>query len=530
MREQKYTDIFNLIFLSILFLSSFYFGYKYSLFNTDIHHYSIVLETYLDKVNGYKLNKDIFIIYGNGQIYLYELLSNFININIVNIGIITQFFFSAKFFLFFFILKYFVNNFFSIAGTLIYYFLYTFAQTASGDVYASFFLHLFVIFYLYNSKQQNLFLILFTSFILFLVIYFRHTYILNFVTLIPLIFTFNFFFKNKFSYEIKINNYFLIILSVFFIYLYFQNTLFNWLDQFLGIGLTNFLNINSSNSDIFSNIYKIIYYFLRIIKHIVVPTSYGSNYFYSIIILFNVYFIITFFIKYFFNKSFLSQKDKFLFFLSILAACGTIQLINKFETGRYINTSFAFIIIFVYIIAQFYKKNKYKFKKNFYLILLLILFVPTLLKYPFSSNYYSFDLDKYEKHTEFYFNNDYFLKSKQTFFENKYFNNDFIKFYSDIKNTICNYEIIYNLSFDRSFQYLCDSKKKYVSTLLFKLQNDQFNINEYLKNYDTNKILISHELYEELNLIQIFQIPKYYRYTKADKYMVFFPDKIYIYE
>ena len=82
-------------------------------------------------------------------------------------------------------------------------------------------------------------------------IYFRHTYILNFVTLIPLIFTFNFFLKNKFSYEIKINNYFLIILSVFFIYLYFQNTLFNWLDQFLGIGLTNFLNINSSNLNIF---------------------------------------------------------------------------------------------------------------------------------------------------------------------------------------------------------------------------------------------------------------------------------------
>ena len=63
------------------------------------------------------------------------------------------------------------------------------------------------------------------------------------------------------------------------------------------------------------------------------------------------------------------------------------------------------------------------------------------------------------KNTEFYFNNDYFLKSKQTFFENKYFNNDFIKFYSAIKNTICNYEIIYNLSFDRSFQYLCDSKR-----------------------------------------------------------------------
>ena len=139
MKSRYYINTLNLSILSVLFLSSFYFGYKYAYFNADIHHYSIILETYFDKLNGFKLNKDIFIIYGNGQVYLYELLSNFFQIDIVTIGIITQFFFSVKFFLFFFILKYFVNNFFSIIGTLIYYFLYTFTQTVSGDVYASFF-------------------------------------------------------------------------------------------------------------------------------------------------------------------------------------------------------------------------------------------------------------------------------------------------------------------------------------------------------------------------------------------------------
>ena len=43
----------------ILCLSSFYLGYVYSYFNTDIHHYSHNLETFLDFKNGFELNKDI---------------------------------------------------------------------------------------------------------------------------------------------------------------------------------------------------------------------------------------------------------------------------------------------------------------------------------------------------------------------------------------------------------------------------------------------------------------------------------------
>ena len=74
MNSKKLFGVISVITLFIIFSTSFYFGYIYSVFNTDFHHYSIILETYLDKKNGFELNKDIFVTYGNGQIYLFEFL------------------------------------------------------------------------------------------------------------------------------------------------------------------------------------------------------------------------------------------------------------------------------------------------------------------------------------------------------------------------------------------------------------------------------------------------------------------------
>ncbi len=183
-------------FIVILFsLSSFYLGYVYSYFNTDIHHYSHNLEPFLDFKNGFELNKDIFVLYGNGQIHLFNIINNIFDINLVSIGLIAQFFFSIKFLLFFFILRYFINNLFSILGTFFYYILYTFTQTASADIFASFFLHLFLITYLYNSKSKNIYLILISSVILFTVIFFRSTYLINFFIFLPFLIFLNIFFN-----------------------------------------------------------------------------------------------------------------------------------------------------------------------------------------------------------------------------------------------------------------------------------------------------------------------------------------------
>ena len=182
-------------------------------------------------------------------------------------------------------------------------------------MYASFFLHLFIIIYLYNSQEKNFLLILFSSLLLFLVVFFRHTYILNFLCLILITIFFNFFFKNKFNYEIKKISYFIIIISIFFIYLFIKGSFYNWFDQFLGFCLSNFLNIGyDTNVNVFSEIYKLLYYILRIIRHIIIPNSFGSNYFFSIIIFFNIYFLIDFTIKNFSNKSLTEKnKNKFLF-------------------------------------------------------------------------------------------------------------------------------------------------------------------------------------------------------------------------
>ena len=79
--------------------------------------------------NSFKLNKDIFIQYGNGQVYLFKILSNFFEINLFTIGVFSQFLFSLKFIIFFFILRFFVDNLFSTIGVIIYYLLYTFTQT-----------------------------------------------------------------------------------------------------------------------------------------------------------------------------------------------------------------------------------------------------------------------------------------------------------------------------------------------------------------------------------------------------------------
>ena len=274
MKIENLSKFLSIIILSLIFVSSFYFGNKYSIFNTDFHHYSIVLETYLDKKNGFELNKDIFVTYGNGQIYLFQILSNFFDINLYSIGIITQFFFSLKFIIFYLILKFFFNNYYSIFGTLIYYFFYTFAQTASSDILASFFIHLFVFVYLYNFKKQNIYLILLSSLLIFTIILFRHTYILNIIIIIFSFLILNFFISENLKYEKKINRYFLLIFISYIIFLHINGNLIHWFNQFFTLGLNNFLTIGLDNEmDFFSRISTLFYYFARIGRHILFPNT-----------------------------------------------------------------------------------------------------------------------------------------------------------------------------------------------------------------------------------------------------------------
>tara|TARA_A100001015_G_scaffold289328_1_gene361085 strand:+ start:505 stop:2106 length:1602 start_codon:yes stop_codon:yes gene_type:complete len=520
-------------FIVILFsLSSFYLGYVYSYFNTDIHHYSHNLEPFLDFKNGFELNKDIFVLYGNGQIHLFNLINNIFDINIVSIGLVAQFFFSIKFLLFFFILRYFINNLFSTLGTFFYYILYTFTQTASADIFASFFLHLFLITYLYNSKSKNIYLILISSVILFTVIFFRSTYLINFFIFLPFLIFLNIFFRKNLKYENKIFFYFFLILFAYLFTLLKIDNIYQWFNQSIGVGFTNFLNlVPYTNDEILNKIGKLFFYILRIFRHIIYPNSFGSSFTFSIIILSNILFLIIFIYQYFFKKNnFFFEKYKLLIIISLIGICGSIQLINKFETARYINASFGFIVIFFYFVNHFFY-TKFNLKKKIALIsVVFLVFAPAFLKFPIYSNIFISQLDYYNGNTKFNFNNNYFKTYKHTYFGSKKFNNEHIEFYEQIQKTICTYDYIYNKSFDRSFHYLCKNKKKYIPSLYYKKFTNKINI-DALKNFNyDNSVLISDYIIPELLLIKKIKVPKYTRYTKSDKFYIYFTDTIYIYE
>ena len=533
-----------------IFGSSFYFGYKYAVFNTDFHHYSFTLESFLDFKNGFKLNKDIFIQYGNGQVYLFAILSNFFEINLFTIGVVTQFLFSLKFIIFFFILRFFVDNLFSTIGVIIYYLLYTFTQTASSDIYASFFLHLFVLLYLYNYKKNNFYLIIFTALIIFLTVFFRHTYLLNWVAFILILIFINFFLNKDFKYENKIIINFCIILGLYFSYLLIDGRLFLWFDQFLGEGINNRLNIGSNKEiSIISEIKQIGFYFLRIVRHAIWPNSYGSNYFFTAIFITNLIFIFSLSYKFFFkNINDIKEKNKLLFILSLIGFCGSIQVIHNFEISRYINASFTFLIIFIYILQLIFNNLKNGYSKYLFLISILIFSTPLTiyppssilafhsikLKYPFQSNFFNFKLGtnyiykntKDLGNTKFDFNNNLFLEPTNKIFKGKRLTQEYLDFYEDIEKDICNYSAIYNFSFDRTLHYLCADQKKYIPTLIFRN-----NLLTKILELDNSKtILLSHNKIPNLEILKVYEVPRFYRFNQSDTTMSVFSDVIYIYK
>ena len=541
-RKNLQTLLITLI-ISFIFSSSFYFGYKYAVFNTDFHHYSITLEPFLDFKNGFKLNKDIFIQYGNGQVYLFAILSNFFEINLFTIGVFSQFLFSLKFIIFFFILRFFVDNLFSTIGVIIYYLLYTFTQTISSDIYASFFLHLFVLLYLYNYKKNNFYLIILTSLIIFFTIFFRHTYLLNWVAFIPILIFINFFLNKDFKYENKIIINFCIILGLYFLYLIIDGRLFLWFDQFLGEGINNRLNIGSNKEiSIISEIKQIGFYFLRIVRHAIWPNSYGSNYFFTAIFITNLIFIFGLTYKFFLkNINDIKEKNKPLFILSLIGFCGSIQVIYKFEVSKYLNSSFTFLIIFIYILQLIFNNLKNRHSKYLLIIFIMLFSLPLLIyipnnlfsfantkfKYPIQSNFFHLKLDnhKYEKTNEYNYKNGLFLEPKNKIFKGKRLTQEYLDFYEDLEKDICNYSAIYNFSFDRTLHYLCDDQKKYIPTLVFR--NNL--LTKILESDNFKTILLSHNIISNLEILKIYNVPKFYRFNQSDTTMSVFSNKIYSY-
>ena len=257
------------------------------------------------------------------------------------------------------------------------------------------------------------------------------------------------------------------------------------------------------------NIKKYLFLFSRIGWHLLVPKN-----------IYNLSFTIVFIICLIITWNLLFQKFKnsnqvklnylIFLFLFIYGFSGIIQNLNKFEILRYINSSiFLYIIAYIFVYKYLEKKNIYK-KIVFLFTLIYIVFIN--LNFPQSSNF--FPVKPKDSANLKDINYEYFGKRK--------FSEEYLIFYKNMSKDICSKKYIYNLSFDRTFNYLCTNKINKYSLFDTYLPSENIDLE--------NSILISHTKIDQLNLKKKIEIPKFYRYTKSDDFFRFYPQIIYLYE
>ncbi len=107
--------------------------------------------------------------------------------------------------------------------------------------------------------------------------------------------------------------------------------------------------------------------------------------------------------------------------------------------------------------------------------------------------------------------------------------NDYVDYYEDITHSICSKNNIYNLSYDKTFNFICPEKKNTFKYNIFTQKPEL--IENLIKNSNIgDRVIISSYPLVNFKLIKEKKLPKDFRYTKSDTYMAFYPDKLFIYE
>ncbi len=497
---------FNYYFFGSILISlfSFILGLIYMNYSTDIHHWSFILEPYFENSMGKKYYKEIFLQYGSGIYGLLNLVSYLIPINFFNLGLLTSFIFSIKFIFIFRIFNLLnIPHNLSLAFTLFIFLIMTHAQVPWPDIYCGTALVFFFYLLLKNQNKQNNIITLFSSLILFLTIYLRNTYLLNYILCFSLYFIASFFFKNfKSNYINKIFIFSFIFILIYFFALYVNEDLYLWYEQ--GIGHSkNYLELD--NQFLSSDIKQFIYVILRFFWHLIIP----KNIFNFSLTLFFVICCLIIFLKFFKSKIYSLELSPILFFSICYGLSGLSQNLNKFESLRFMNSSISLYFVSFLFIYSFLQKNKK------YLKISLLIFVSYLLLnsiyFPQSSNYFPLKENSFNKYE----------KTKFLYFGKKMLPSEYKEYYAEVSQYICKKPEIHNLSFDRTFNYLCENRPNKYSIF------DPINFEaKYLK----SSIIITHYKIKNFKLVKKIKIPKLYRYTYSDKFFRFFPDEIFFYE
>ena len=464
----KYAYFFSLIFIV---LTSFYLGATYTFYNQDFHHWSFILSMFTDYNNGFRLYKDIFLSYGPGQTIFFNLVNYFIKIDIVSIGIITNFIYAINFIILYKIFLRIVSKKISIILTFIIFLIHPYSILPWPDYLSGFCINIFIYLFLKSNKEEQSSIIL-ASF-LFLSFFFRNTYIVNIALAIFGYLILNFIFVKKNLYN-KIFNLFLIQTLIYFLILWHYDNLYNFFSHSFSLLITFADNTNriDTREEIIKNYGESIWIVLRLIYFVIrsffglINLSILSNLIFIIFIFFNILLVFTLKKKEYLNNP-LEQK---IIFISFLGLCGFTQSFYHFENFRIINSSIGIFVAGLYLL----KKNTItRTDKNINFIISFV--VISLLTINFFKDFTS-NIFQYLKS-----NQNTYLLINNNFFGNKKINKESAKYYTELGNILCkkNLEII-NFSPDIALTYLCDNKNNHQRIYVNDPVND--NKESYYKN------------------------------------------------
>jgi hypothetical protein len=201
-----------------------------------------------------------------------------------------------------------------------------------------------------------------------------------------------------------------------------------------------------------------------------------------------------------------------------------IQAIHLYEVFRLLNAGTAiFIILSIFFLD---KRINLIIKKSIF-ILFIILIIKLILHFPKSSNYHisTSNISSEKLYYEINYNNNLFGKKKLT--------GEYIFFYNQLKDKVCPFDNIINISIASELSFFCEKKKNIIKVSPLAAGNQKRTleeINQFKKNnYNQNILIITSTELSNFKFFYKIKLPKFYRFTRSDNYMRFWHNEIYLY-
>jgi len=519
-KKKKYIPDLVLLFI-VLF--SLYLGITYSTYHTDPWHWGIAAGLGIDFINNFKLFKEIYILYGPGFPILLKIINYFYTINYFTIGVITSLVYCLNIIFIYLISLKISNKLNALIIVLIFFSFTHYPQTPWADFYAGFCITLSIFFVNLHLSKRNINYIIIASLLLALSLAFRTTYLISILITILFYLAFTKFSNIHISDHIKkYFFYFTIFLFLYFFLLFISENLKLWYIQ----GLTSSTQLIKKKYIAEYDI-SYLYLVLKFFYHFILPKKL-ENFYFLLLFITNLLFIIIF-IKKNFSKIKELEKKNILLYL-ILGTAGLIQSLYQSDVFRNSMSCVSLFFVFVYFL------NKIKYKKIIFIrVIILILLIPLFPKDSYESNVNIFPTIGYiNKNNEHIKNKDNFYKTNIKFFDKHEFDQETKKYYTELKQLICNYKTIVNYSVDRTLGYICNQPNSIPSpaSLIIPVYVNAELENKYKnKNIEQDEIIIADKYFINKNLLLVkkTKLPSYTRFTKSDLFRQEFDNEIYIY-